>query len=74
MRAAAESGAESAALTRERVDLSLPGALHCCFSYHSLRQVFQKIEDIFVSIGYSIDDDPEIETPYYNFEALNIPE
>jgi phenylalanyl-tRNA synthetase alpha chain len=34
----------------------------------------QKIEDIFVSLGYSIEDDREIETDYYNFDALNIPE
>jgi phenylalanyl-tRNA synthetase alpha subunit len=34
----------------------------------------QKIEDIFVSMGYAIEDDREIETDYYNFDALNIPE
>jgi phenylalanyl-tRNA synthetase alpha chain len=39
-----------------------------------IRQVFQEIEDIFVSIGFSVVEGPEIETPYYNFEALNIPE
>jgi phenylalanyl-tRNA synthetase alpha chain len=39
-----------------------------------IRQVFQEIEDIFFSIGFSVAEGPEIETPYYNFEALNIPE
>jgi len=39
-----------------------------------IRQVFQEIEDIFFSIGFSVVEGPEIETPYYNFEALNIPE
>jgi phenylalanyl-tRNA synthetase alpha chain len=34
----------------------------------------QRIEDIFVSMGYMIEDDREIETDYYNFDALNIPE
>src|SRR5260370_464010 len=43
-------------------------------SHHLIRQVFQEIEDIFVSIGFSVVEGPEIETPYYNFEALNIPE
>ena len=43
-------------------------------SHHLIRQVFQQIEDIFVSIGFSVVEGPEIETPYYNFEALNIPE
>ena len=73
-RVAIESGAEESALARERVDLSLPGVIRPIGSHHLIRQVFQEIEDIFVSIGFSIVEGPEIETPYYNFEALNIPE
>ena len=73
-RMAIESGEEEAALARERVDLSLPGVLHPIGSHHLIRQVFQEIEDIFFSIGFSVVEGPEIETPYYNFEALNIPE
>jgi phenylalanyl-tRNA synthetase alpha chain len=73
-RLAVESGAEEAALTRDRIDLSLPGVLRPIGSHHLIRQVFQKIEDIFFSIGFSVVEGPEIETPYYNFEALNIPE
>ncbi|HYL85093.1 MAG TPA: phenylalanine--tRNA ligase subunit alpha [Candidatus Angelobacter sp.] len=73
-RAAIESGAEEAALTKELVDLSLPGVIRPIGSHHLIRQVFQEIEDIFVSIGFSVVEGPEIETPYYNFEALNIPE
>jgi len=73
-RAAIESGAEESALARERVDLSLPGVIRPIGSHHLIRQVFQEIEDIFFSIGFSIVEGPEIETPYYNFEALNIPE
>src|SRR6266436_1062265 len=69
-----ESGAEESALARERVDLSLPGVMRPVGSHHLIRQVFQEIEDIFVSIGFSVVEGPEIETPYYNFEALNIPE
>jgi phenylalanyl-tRNA synthetase alpha chain len=69
-----ESGAEASALARERLDLSLPGVLRPIGSHHLIRQVFQQIEDIFFSIGFSIVEGPEIETPYYNFEALNIPE
>jgi phenylalanyl-tRNA synthetase alpha chain len=59
---------------RERVDLSLPGVHRPIGSHHLIRQVFQEIEDIFFSIGFSVVEGPEIETPYYNFEALNIPE
>jgi phenylalanyl-tRNA synthetase alpha chain len=73
-RLAVESGAEEAALTRDRMDLSLPGVLRPVGSHHLIRQVFQEIEDIFFSIGFSVVEGPEIETPYYNFEALNIPE
>jgi phenylalanyl-tRNA synthetase alpha chain len=73
-RAAIESGAEDAALAKERLDLSLPGVIRPIGSRHLIRQVFQEIEDIFFSIGFSVVEGPEIETPYYNFEALNIPE
>jgi phenylalanyl-tRNA synthetase alpha chain len=73
-RAAIEAGAETAATARERVDLSLPGVIRPIGSHHLLRQVLGDVEDIFFSIGFSIVEGPEIETPYYNFEALNIPE
>ena len=73
-RAAIEASAESAAAATERVDLSLPGVIRPIGTRHLLREVFQEIEDIFVSIGFSVVEGPEIETPYYNFEALNIPE
>jgi phenylalanyl-tRNA synthetase alpha chain len=73
-RLAIEGGAQEAPSARERVDLSLPGVTRTMGSRHLIRQVFQEIEDIFVSIGFSVVEGPEIETPYYNFEALNIPE
>jgi phenylalanyl-tRNA synthetase alpha chain len=73
-RKAIEASAGEAASARERVDLSLPGVLRPIGSHHLIRQVFQQIEDIFFSIGFSVVEGPEIETPYYNFEALNIPE
>jgi phenylalanyl-tRNA synthetase alpha chain len=73
-RAAIEAGADQTALARERADLSLPGVIRPVGSHHLIRQVLQEIEDIFFSIGFSIVEGPEIETPYYNFEALNIPE
>ncbi len=69
-----EATEEKWSLTRERVDLSLPGVLRPVGSHHLIRQVLQQIEDIFFSIGFSVVEGPEIETPYYNFEALNIPE
>ena len=68
------AGAETAAPLNERADLSLPGVIRPIGTHHLIRQVFQEIEDIFFSIGFSVVEGPEIETPYYNFEALNIPE
>jgi phenylalanyl-tRNA synthetase alpha chain len=73
-RTAIASGAEEAASAKDRIDLSLPGVVRPVGSRHLIRQVLQEIEDIFVSIGFSVVEGPEIETPYYNFEALNIPE
>jgi phenylalanyl-tRNA synthetase alpha chain len=64
----------SAAGVQDQADLSLPGVVRPVGSHHLIRQVFQEIEDIFFSIGFSVVEGPEIETPYYNFEALNIPE
>jgi phenylalanyl-tRNA synthetase alpha chain len=68
------ANAEGNASAKDRVDLSLPGVIRPVGSHHLIRQVFQEIEDIFFSIGFSVAEGPEIETPYYNFEALNIPE
>src|SRR6202048_1676498 len=68
------ANAEGHAAAKDRVDLSLPGGIRPVGSHHLIRQVFQEIEDIFFSIGFSVAEGPEIETPYYNFEALNIAE
>jgi phenylalanyl-tRNA synthetase alpha chain len=73
-RKAIESGADEVASAGERADLSLPGVIRPIGSHHLIRQVLKQIEDIFFSIGFSVVEGPEIETPYYNFEALNIPE
>jgi phenylalanyl-tRNA synthetase alpha chain len=73
-RSTIEASAEQTALAREREDLSLPGVVRPLGSRHPLRQTFEEIERIFLSLGYSVVSGPEMETPYYNFEALNIPE
>ena len=73
-RSAIEAATDQAALAREREDLSLPGVIRPIGSRHPLRQTFEEIERIFLSLGYSVVAGPEMETPYYNFEALNIPE
>jgi phenylalanyl-tRNA synthetase alpha chain len=64
---------EAAALQAERLDVTLPGRRVPAGHLHPITLLRQKIEDIFVSMGYEIEDGPEIETNFYNFEALNIP-
>lgn len=55
------------------VDLTLPGTWNRRGAAHPLVRVQREIEDLFHSMGYDIADGPEIETDYYNFEALNFP-
>jgi len=68
------ASAETAAQARERIDLSLPGIERAIGTRHLIRQTSEELQRIFLSIGFSVVQGPEIETPYYNFEALNIPE
>ncbi|HEV7373770.1 MAG TPA: phenylalanine--tRNA ligase subunit alpha [Pyrinomonadaceae bacterium] len=58
----------------ERIDVTLPGRRPRRGHLHPITLLRQKIEDIFVSLGYAIEDDREIETDFYNFTALNIPD
>jgi len=69
-----EAAAEQAAAARDQIDLSLPGVERAIGTRHLIRQTFDELLRIFLSIGFSVVEGPEIETPYYNFEALNIPE
>src|SRR6266550_435255 len=59
---------------RERIDVTLPGRRPRRGHIHPITRMRERIEDIFVSLGYAIEDDREIETDFYNFDALNIPE
>jgi phenylalanyl-tRNA synthetase alpha chain len=63
-----------AEIDRERVDVTIPGRRPRTGHLHPITILRQRIEDIFVSMGYAIEDDREIETDHYNFDALNIPE
>ena len=62
-----------AELAAEMIDITMPGKRRPIGHIHLLTQVRTEIEDIFSSMGYSIEDGPEIETTFHNFEALNIP-
>lgn len=61
-------------LKAERIDVSLPGRHSQQGSLHPVTQVKQRINDYFSRLGFDIITGPEIETEFYNFEALNISE
>ena len=56
-----------------RVDLTLPGRRPPLGSLHPLTRVHDEIVEIFVGLGFSVAEGPEIESDYFNFEALNLP-
>lgn len=60
-------------LQAEKVDVTLPGRKMKQGGVHPLNRVIQEIEEIFIGMGYQIAEGPEVETDYYNFEALNLP-
>ena len=59
---------------RESIDVTLPGRRPPYGHRHPITLLRERIEDIFVALGYVIEDGREIETDFYNFTALNIPE
>jgi phenylalanyl-tRNA synthetase alpha chain len=62
-----------ARLDAEWLDLTLPASGIRPGSLHPVTQIQQEIEDLFRSLGFTVLDGPEVETEYYNFDALNIP-
>lgn len=60
-------------IASEKIDVSLPGRKSFMGSKHPLIKVEDEIKEIFKSFGFSVENGPEVETDYYNFEALNIP-
>jgi len=60
-------------LKKEKIDITAPGKKISPGHLHPLTQVQRKVEEIFQSMGFSIVEGPEIETEWYNFDALNIP-
>lgn len=65
---------EEARIEAESIDVTMPGRRVRRGHLHPITLLRERIEDIFVSLGYAIEDDREIETDFYNFDALNIPE
>ena len=63
----------SARLASEKIDVTLPGRNVPQGHLHPLTLTMQRIKDIFVHMGFSVEEGPEIERDYFNFEALNLP-
>lgn len=62
-----------AKLASEVIDISLPGRKKVIGKRHPLELTLKFMEDIFISMGFTVEEGPEVELDYYNFEALNIP-
>lgn len=60
-------------LQAETIDVTLPGRPSAHGAVHPLNKIIQEIEDIFIGMGYTVEEGPEVEQDYYNFEALNLP-
>ena len=60
-------------LKNEVIDVTLPGIKNEIGNRHPLEVTIERIKDIFISMGFTVEDGPEVELDYYNFEALNIP-
>lgn len=57
----------------ETIDVTIPGKRCSCGGKHPLTLALEDLEDIFIGMGFSVAEGPEVELDYYNFEALNIP-
>ena len=68
-----EEKAMNEALAKEKLDVTIDGTLPRIGHQHPLSAVQREMEDIFIGLGFSIVDGPEVELDYYNFQALNIP-
>lgn len=71
--AALEQAETERRLRSETIDVTLPGRPSPLGTIHPINRVIREIEDIFIGMGYTVAEGPEVELDYYNFEALNIP-
>jgi phenylalanyl-tRNA synthetase alpha chain len=73
-KAALENSELERKLATERIDLSLPAADSVSGTVHPVSQVMDELAEIFADLGFTVAEGPEIETQWYNFSALNMPE
>ena len=68
-----QSGASDSKLIAERLDITLPGIRRPLGAEHPVIKTMNEMIAVFRNLGYSVEEGPEIETDFYNFEALNFP-
>ena len=61
-------------LSKEEIDITLPGKKISIGNKHPLTLVLDEIKEIFLGLGFSTIEGPEVELSYYNFDALNVPQ
>lgn len=64
---------KNAKLSSEIIDISMPGKKALVGKKHPLELTLDHMKEIFISMGFAVEEGPEVEKDYYNFEALNIP-
>ena len=64
----------AAQIEAETIDVTMPGVSRPLGKVHPLNGVVDRVLDIFVGLGYTVATGPQVETDYYNFEALNTPQ
>ncbi len=72
-RATLESSAAAERVSSERLDLTIGGREYRRGHLHPVTRIWRELEDVFVGLGYSVAEGPEVELDWYNFEALNFP-
>jgi len=72
-RQALQNAEIQAKLAAETLDVTMPGVYRLLGRIHPLNSTVDKVLEIFVGLGYTVATGPQVETDYYNFEALNIP-
>ena len=71
---AVQAALQKEQLAKEKLDVTMPGKKTASGGLHPLNVVLDDIIDIFQSMGFDVIDGPEVETDYYCFQALNVPE
>ncbi|MCL1950968.1 MAG: phenylalanine--tRNA ligase subunit alpha [Turicibacter sp.] len=70
---ALEAEAIALQLANETIDVTLPGRMPAIGTIHPLQAILSELEELFIAMGYTVEEGPEVEWDHYNFELLNLP-